>query len=94
MARKTQISKDIILEAAFKMLVREGYASINIKALAKEIGCSTQPIFRVYKNMDELLDAVYAQAETFFQDYSPRTAATMASISSSSAWVQMPSSTT
>ncbi len=60
MARKTQISKDIILEAAFQMLVREGYASINIKALAKEIGCSTQPIAWHFGSMEglrtELLD--------------------------------------
>ncbi|MBP3576662.1 MAG: TetR/AcrR family transcriptional regulator [Lachnospiraceae bacterium] len=60
MARKTQISKEIILDAAFRMLVMEGYASINIKALAKEIGCSTQPIAWHFGSMEglktELLD--------------------------------------
>ena len=60
MARKTQISKEVILEAAFQMLLREGYASINIKTLAKEIGCSTQPIAWHFGNMEglrtELLD--------------------------------------
>lgn len=60
MARKTKISKEIILEAAFQLLVREGYVSINIKSLAKEIGCSTQPIAWHFGNMEglktELLD--------------------------------------
>ena len=27
MARRTQISKEVILEAAFRMLLRDGYAS-------------------------------------------------------------------
>ncbi len=34
MARKTKISKEVILEAAFQKLIREGYASINITSLA------------------------------------------------------------
>ena len=45
MARKTQISKEVILEAALKMLIRDGYSAINIKTLSKEIGCSTQPLY-------------------------------------------------
>lgn len=60
MARKTKISKEVILEAAFQKLIREGYASINITSLAKEIGCSTQPIAWHFGNMEglreELLD--------------------------------------
>lgn len=39
-----RIPKDQILDAALKMLIRDGYDSINIKTLAKELGCSTQPI--------------------------------------------------
>lgn len=58
MARKTIITKEIILEAAFQMLVREGYASINIKSLAKEIGCSTQPIAWHFGSMDGLKNAL------------------------------------
>ena len=37
MARKTQISREVILEAALKMLIRDGYAAVNIKTLSKEI---------------------------------------------------------
>jgi len=60
MARKTQISKEIILESAFRLLVRDGYSSISISSLAKEIGCSTQPISWHFGSMEglktELLD--------------------------------------
>lgn len=53
-ARKTQISREIILSTAFQMLVRDGYESINITALAREIGCSTQPIAWHFGNMEGL----------------------------------------
>ena len=51
MGRKTQITKEIILETALAMLLRDGYTSITIKTLAAEIGCSTQPIVWHFENM-------------------------------------------
>ncbi len=54
MARKVTVSREVILEAALKMLIRDGYASVNIKSLAAEIGCSTQPIAWHFENMDGL----------------------------------------
>ena len=54
MARKTTISREVILEAALKMLIRDGYASVNVKTLASEIGCSTQPIVWHFENMEGL----------------------------------------
>lgn len=58
MGRKTQISKEIVLEAALKMLVRDGYVAINIKTLSKEIGCSTQPLVWHFGNMEGLRKAL------------------------------------
>ena len=68
MARKTQISKEIILEAAFHMLLREGYATINITRLAKEIGCSTQPIAWHFGNMDGLRAELLEYCLMFLKD--------------------------
>ena len=51
MGRKTQITREIILETALQMLIRDGYASITVKTLAAEIGCSTQPIVWHFENM-------------------------------------------
>ena len=51
MGRKTQITKEIILEAALQMLIRDGYGAITVKTLATEIGCSTQPIVWHFENM-------------------------------------------
>lgn len=44
MPPKTQIPKEMILKTGLDLVIREGYEVINIKRLAKEIGCSTQPI--------------------------------------------------
>ena len=65
MARKTQISKDIILQSALNMLIRDGYSSINIKTLAKEIGCSTQPIVWHFENMEGLRTALAEYAREY-----------------------------
>jgi AcrR family transcriptional regulator len=64
MARKATISKEVILDAAQKMLIRDGYASVNVKTLAAEIGCSTQPIVWHFENMEGLRRALaeYAMA--------------------------------
>lgn len=58
MGRKTQISKEVILETALKMLIRDGYSAINIKTLSIEIGCSTQPLVWHFENMDGLRKAL------------------------------------
>lgn len=52
MPSRPKIPKELILEHALKMLIRDGYPALNIKALAKEIGCSTQPISWHLGNMD------------------------------------------
>ena len=62
MARKTQISKDIILQKGLELLIRDGYSSVNIKTLSKEIGCSTQPIVWHFDNMDGLREALVQKA--------------------------------
>ena len=54
MPSSPKVLKETILEAAFEMLVQEGYESINIKTLAAKLGCSTQPISRQFGSMDGL----------------------------------------
>lgn len=65
MARKVEVSKDVILQAALKMLIRDGYSSINIKTLSKEIGCSTQPIVWHFDNMAGLRTALSEYAWSY-----------------------------
>ncbi|MDY4839983.1 MAG: TetR family transcriptional regulator, partial [Lachnospiraceae bacterium] len=43
MSPRVQIPKEKILETALQLLIRDGYEAITIKAVAKELGTSTQP---------------------------------------------------
>ena len=53
-----KIPKETILQHALEMLIRDGYSSINIKTLAKKIGCSTQPISWHFGNMENFRNAL------------------------------------
>jgi len=52
MPSSPKVLKETMLETAYAMLVRDGYEAINIKAVAQELGCSTQPISRQFGSMD------------------------------------------
>lgn len=62
MPSSPKIPKELILEYALKILIRDGYTALNIKSLAKEIGCSTQPISWHFGNMDGLREALAKEA--------------------------------
>ena len=65
MARKVTISREVILEAALKILIRDGYAAVNVKTIASEIGCSTQPIVWHFENMDGVRNALSEYAREY-----------------------------
>ena len=54
MPAKKQITKEMILASALKLLKENGFEAVNIKALANDLHCSTQPVYLSFKNMDEL----------------------------------------
>ncbi len=58
MPSSPKIPKETILKHAFEMLIQNGYSSINIKTLAKKIGCSTQPISWHFGNMENFRSAL------------------------------------
>ena len=69
MARKETITKSDILNTAFDITREEGFSKVSARTLAAKAGCSTQPIFRVYKNMEELGDDLFMKAIEFFSAY-------------------------
>lgn len=69
MARKETVTKGILLSAAFEMLNEEGIEEVTARKLAAKANCSTQPIFRIYANMDELYKDLFEKALEFFQLY-------------------------
>ena len=66
MARKEKIHKDFLVDTAFILAKQEGFENVTARKLAAKAGCSTQPIFRLYENMDDLLAQVYDKAVEFY----------------------------
>lgn len=69
MPRKETITKQELLNCAFEMTMEEGIEQLTARKLAGKAGCSTQPIFRVYKNMEELSDEVFEMAIDYFDEF-------------------------
>lgn len=55
-----KVSKEQIIDAAVEVLRDDGFSAINARSVAKKLGCSTQPIYFSFKNMDELKAALIA----------------------------------
>ena len=59
-ARK--ITKEDIVGAAVEVLRDGGFSAINARSVAKKLGCSTQPIYCLFKSMEELKNALTQRA--------------------------------
>jgi AcrR family transcriptional regulator len=60
-ARKKEIDKQRILDAAYKLAVRGGIESLTARNIAKAVKCSTQPIYLEFENMQDLRNQVLAK---------------------------------
>lgn len=54
MSPTVRFTRDAVLHAACQLMRREGMEALNARAIAKELGGSTQPIFRLFTNMEDL----------------------------------------
>lgn len=67
MPSSPRIQKDVILSTALEILIREGYSAINIKRIAGELGCSTQPISWQFGGMNGFRRALAEFAMSYAQ---------------------------
>ena len=54
MARKKEISKDRILDTAYKMAIKDGIEGLTARSIAKAGHFSTQPLYLEFDNMEDL----------------------------------------
>lgn len=69
MARKTEFTKEHILQAAVELVRKKGISSLNARHLAQWANCSTAPIFRVFPNMKALMDALKLELDQIYDLY-------------------------
>ena len=49
-----KVTRDDVANAALDVLRESGFSAVNARSVAQKLGCSTQPIYRVFGSMDEL----------------------------------------
>ncbi len=69
MPPKVRVSKDHVLSAAFEMTRESGFENVTARKLAERLNSSTQPIFRVYENMEMLKEDLFYKSAEMFSDY-------------------------
>lgn len=62
MPPKVKITKEEIVRAAVELVRENGKEAIGARAIAKSLGCSTQPVFSNFATMDALEAAVHIAA--------------------------------
>lgn len=69
MPKKTHLSVNDFLKAAIDMVGKDGWNTLSITALAKQMGCSTMPVYSHFENLDTLKDHVVENGWDLVRDY-------------------------
>ncbi len=68
MPPKVKITKQDIIKTAVELVRANGQQSINARAIAAALNCSTQPVFSNFATMEELQEAVIVAAYDRYLD--------------------------
>lgn len=68
MPKVSTITKEIVLDAAFEIVRTSGFSSLSARNIAQHIGCSTQPIYWVYDNMELIRHDVVQRAINYLNN--------------------------
>ncbi|MGN1220574.1 MAG: GNAT family N-acetyltransferase [Candidatus Cryptobacteroides sp.] len=69
MPRQVQFSANIIIKACLDIIRTDGAGALSARTICNRMGCSVAPIFRAFKNMDDLMQGVREEAERYFCKY-------------------------
>ena len=69
MPPKAQITKEMIVEAGLELVRMCGAEALNVRRVAAELKCSTQPVMYHFSTVEELKDEIYSAADEFHTGY-------------------------
>jgi AcrR family transcriptional regulator len=70
MPKVSLLTKEVILQAALKVVQEEGLYALSARNVAQQMGSSTRPIYESYANMDELKEDVLKEIrQVLIQSY-------------------------
>ena len=70
MPPKVKITKEEIIRTAVDIVRTGGAQAINARTIAGLLGCSTQPVFSNFDNMEDLRKAVIQEASIIYRTFS------------------------
>ncbi len=70
MPRKQNITKGMVLDAAFSIVKEHGVSELTARRIASKLRCSTIPIYSQFKSMGKLEEEVLVTASSFLLEYS------------------------
>lgn len=65
----SSVTKEDIINEAFNIVNTTSFEELNARNLAKKLGISTKPIYRMYKGMDEIKGDLDQKIKLFYDDY-------------------------
>ena len=69
MPPKAMFKKEDVLNIAYEIVKKEGFENLNARKIAKELNSSVHPIFRHFKDMEDLKKAVYEKIYNKYNEY-------------------------
>ncbi len=69
MPPKPKITKQMILDAAFKIIRNEGVDKVTARNISELLGCSTQPVLYYFATVDEIKKEAYNMADEYHSNY-------------------------
>lgn len=69
MPPNAKFKREEIIKAALEIVKKEGLSKLTARALGTKLGSSARPFFTVFKNMEEIQQAVVDAAKTLYKEY-------------------------
>lgn len=69
MASVVNLTKEDVVLKAKAIVASTGWESLNARGLAKELGMSTKPLYRMFEGMEEVKSLVYENIYKFYDEF-------------------------
>lgn len=72
MPRTKSVTREKIIAGAVEQIRRFGFEGLNARSLSAQMNCSTQPLYREFKNMEELKTALLKESYRLYEEFVAR----------------------
>ncbi len=69
MPRTSKLTREKVLRAAAEVVRKGGEPALNARAVARELNCSTQPVYSLFQSMEQLRSALTEEAKNAYRRF-------------------------